>query len=247
VYDWLLPLISAPFFGSFLGVVIERLPHGRPVGMARSACDACGQALGFRDLVPIGSYIFTQGKCRHCRAPIGRFHLLVELAALGVAIWAVSIDEGFRLWADCGLGWVLLTLAWIDARHMILPDLLTLPLVLAGLGVSFVLDPGNIIDHAAGAAVGFLLFLAVARTYRALRGRDGLGEGDAKLLAASGAWVTWAGLADVIVIAALAGIGVALFARLRGGQLHGQTAIPFGPCLAFATWLVWLYGAVLVL
>jgi leader peptidase (prepilin peptidase)/N-methyltransferase len=180
--DWLLPVLVSPFIGSFLGVLIQRLPDGGDVVAARSRCNACQRTLGPADLIPLASYLATRGRCRPCGAPIGRFHLLVELAALAVAVWAVSLDEGMRLWADCVLGWTLLALGWIDARHMILPDILTLPLVLAGLGFAWFLEPERIVDHAGGAAIGWLLFWAVSRFYRWLRGRDGLGEGDAKLL-----------------------------------------------------------------
>ena len=79
-----------------------------------------------------------------------------------------------------------------------------------------------------------------------LRGRDGLGEGDAKLLAAAGAWVTWMGLPEVMLVAALTGLAVALAGRLAGQKMEAQTAIPFGPCLAFATWIAWLYGPLIL-
>ena len=246
MYQQVLVIIMAPVIGSFLGVLIERLPDGRSVAVARSACDTCHHALGPLDLVPFVSYLVSRGKCRHCGGRIAPFHWQIELAALAMAIWAAGLDDGVRLWADCGLGWSLLALSWIDWRHMILPDALTLPLLLAGLGVSLWLDPGNIVDHAAGAAIGFLLFRGVAWAYRALRGRDGLGEGDAKLLAASGAWVGWLGLAPIMLIAAVTGLAGALASALRGRKLDAQTAIPFGPCLAFATWLVWLYGGMLL-
>jgi leader peptidase (prepilin peptidase)/N-methyltransferase len=142
------------------------------------------------------------------------------------------------------LGWTLLALAWIDLRHMILSDVLTLPLVLAGLAFAWFLEPEAIVDHAAGAAAGWLLFWAISRVYRLLRGRDGLGEGDAKLMAAAGAWVTWMGLGPVMLVGAVTGLAVALVMRLRGRDVSGATAIPFGPPLAFGIWVVWLYGNV---
>ncbi len=241
--DWLLPILVSPFIGSFLGVLIQRLPKGEDVVSARSRCDACGHKLGPADMVPLVSYLAARGRCRHCGAGIGGFHLWVELAALAVALWAVTADDGTRLWADCVLGWTLLALAWIDLRDMILPDVMTLPLVLAGLAWALIAEPERIVDHAVGAAAGWLLFWGVSRLYRILRGRDGLGEGDAKLLAASGAWVTWTGLGPVMQIGALTGLAWALGNRLRGTETTATTAIPFGPPLALATWVVWLYGA----
>jgi leader peptidase (prepilin peptidase)/N-methyltransferase len=244
--NWLYPVLLAPFVGSFLGVLIRRLPAGEAVAIARSRCDNCGQTLRPRDLAPVVSYIAAGGRCRHCGAPIGRFHLVVELAAMAIALWAASLDAGPRLWADCFLGWCLLALAWIDARHMLLPDALTLPLILAGLGFAFWLDPASLPDRAVGAVVGWTLFWAISRLYRATRGRDGLGAGDAKLLAAGGAWVSWAGLAPVMLISAISGIGLWTILRLASKResraIAAATPIPFGPPLALAIWLVWLYG-----
>ena len=240
--DWLGPLVIAPFVGSFLGVLIRRLPSGQDVVFARSHCESCGRKLGPLELVPLLSWAMQKGRCRGCGAAVGLFHPAVELAALAVAVWAAATDEGIRLWADCVLGWTLLALAWIDFETMILPDVLTLLLVLAGLAFAAVQAPDAIADHAAGAAIGWVLFWALARLYRAVRRRDGLGEGDAKLLAAAGAWVGWQGLGPVLLTAALAGLALALARRAAGAQVGATTAIPFGPPLALATWLVWLYA-----
>jgi leader peptidase (prepilin peptidase)/N-methyltransferase len=140
------------------------------------------------------------------------------------------------------LGWTLLTLAWIDMRHLLLPDPITLPLVVAGLLVTWWFEPDQIIDHALGAVVGYLFFRAVAVGYRVLRGREGLGAGDAKLLAVAGAWVGWAALPAVVLAAALLGIAIAAMGTLRGGSLHAGMTLPFGPALALAFWIVRLMG-----
>jgi leader peptidase (prepilin peptidase)/N-methyltransferase len=238
-----LPVLAAPFIGSFLGVLIARLPVGLPVALARSRCEACQLVLGPFDLVPLVSYAALRGRCRGCRAPIGGQHLAIELAALGVALWALTAEaDPVRLWIDCGLGWALLALAWIDWRHFRLPDVLTLPLLLGGLAVTWLEAPEDLTDHAVGAAVAYLGFRVLAWSYRAIRGRDGLGQGDAKLLAAGGAWLGWRALADVILIAAVCGIVVALLTAVRRGRLDGGARIPFGPCLGFSVWVVWLYG-----
>lgn len=238
-----LPVILAPFIGSFLGVLIRRLPAGQPIALARSACASCGRRLDVRDLVPVVSFVVLRGRCRTCRAPIGVFHLAVELAALAVALWAaLTLTEPAWIWASCVLGWVLLVLGWIDVEHMMLPDVLTLPLLLAGLGATLLLDAPDVADHALGAVLGYVAFRAVAAGYRAWRGRDGLGGGDAKLLAAAGAWLGWQALPWVVLEASLAGIGAALIARLLGHRISGATALPFGPFIALGIWLVWLYG-----
>jgi leader peptidase (prepilin peptidase)/N-methyltransferase len=237
-----LPVLAAPFVGSLLGVLIARLPAGLPVAMARSRCETCHRTLGPLDLVPLLSYMALRGHCRTCRAPIGGQHLAVELAALGVALWALTIDaDPVRLWIDCGLGWMLLALAWIDWRHLRLPDVLTLPLLLLGLAVTWLEAPEDATDHAIGALVGYLGFRTLAWAYRSVRGRDGLGLGDAKLLAAAGAWLGWMQLPYVILVAAICGIAVALTAAVRCGRLNGAAMIPFGPCLAFSIWVIRLY------
>lgn len=240
----LLPLIVAPFIGSFLGVLIRRLPAGQPVMLARSVCESCGRTLAARDLVPVASFLALRGRCRRCRAPIGIFHLIVELAAMSVALWVVLTEtESGRIWASCVLGWTLLVLAWIDAEHMFLPDVLTLPLVVAGLCVCLLLERWDAADHALGAVLGYLAFRAVGMVYQAWRGRAGLGGGDAKLMAVAGAWLGWQALPWVVLEASLAGIAAALAARLLGHDVSRDTALPFGPFLAAAIWLVWLYGS----
>jgi leader peptidase (prepilin peptidase)/N-methyltransferase len=239
--SWLVPILLAPFIGSFVGVLIERLPTGENLLWTRSHCGACRRNLAAIDLVPVVSHLALKGRCRSCNAPIPAFHLWVELLATAIAVAAVLAEpDAAHIWLACGLGWTLLALSWIDLRHFLLPDVLTLPLLLAGLAARFWLDRATVTGGAIGAALGYLLFRAVEILYRKLRGRDGLGQGDAKLLAAAGAWVGWQGLSSVITAAALIGIVVAL-ARRRSG------AIPFGPCLAMALWLVYVvqsrYGA----
>ncbi len=234
----LIPILAAPFIGSFLGVLIRRLPEGRPVALARSACPACGVALAAQDLVPLLSYAALRGRCRRCGAAIGRFHPAIELAAMAVAGWAAWADPD-RVWADCLLGWGLLALAWIDWEHFRLPDALNLPLIPAGLLAAWIEDPDALLDRALAAVLGYALFRGVAWSYRRLRGREGLGQGDAKLLAVAGAWLGIAGLPDVLLIAALSGIGLAF---TRGRQALAGAPIPFGPALALGIWLVRLYA-----
>ena len=241
--DWIGPVLAAPFIGSFLGVLILRLPAGEEVVASRSACPHCGHKLGPLELVPLLSFAALRGRCLACRKPIALFHPAVELAALAVAIWAATQAGGALIWASCILGWTLLALAWIDVESLRLPNALTLPLIPAGLAEAWLLEPEALRDRLLGAAIGYTAFRLVAIAYLRLRGRAGLGEGDAKLLAASGAWVGAGLLAPVILVAAVAGLLWALARRLRGETLHGGSKLAFGPCLALATWLVWLYSA----
>jgi leader peptidase (prepilin peptidase) / N-methyltransferase len=235
-------LIAAPFIGSFLGVLVRRLPDGRPIAWSRSHCEWCGATLGARDLVPLWSWLAARGRCRHCGHPLGWFYPGIELGALAVALAAVAVDGGEGVWLDCFLGWWLLALAWIDIRRWVLPDALTLPLVIAGLAAAAAFDPERLTERALGAAIGYLSLRLVALIYRALRGREGLGGGDAKLLAASGAWVGAGALPQLVFAAAVSGLLAAGCMRLAGVRLGARSALPFGPFLAFATWLIWLFG-----
>jgi leader peptidase (prepilin peptidase)/N-methyltransferase len=239
---WLL-LLVAPFIGSFLGVLIQRLPEQRPVALARSACGMCGTRLMPRELIPLASFALQRGRCRHCGGAIGWFHPAVELAALGVAAWSIiACQTPQQVWIACALGWTLLTLGWIDAACFLLPDILTLPLLLAGLGVAVATVPEDAFWRALGAACGYLGLRGIAVAYRALRGREGLGAGDAKLLAAAGAWLGVGALPSLVLLAAVAGLVWAGFAAVAGRSIQATTAVPFGPFLAASFWLLWLYS-----
>ena len=235
-------ILAAPFVGSFLGVLVVRLPAGRPVAIGRSACDHCGHRLGARDLIPLLSYGLNGGRCRFCGHAIEPFVVAIELAAVGVAVWAATAATGIELWFGCLLGWTLLAAAWIDLRTLILPDVLTLPLLLAGLAATTVISPDDVADHALAAGLGYLLLFATGWIYRRLRGRDGLGMGDAKLLGALGAWLGLSALPAVLLVASCLGLAAAGIAMLFGKRMTGATAIPFGPLLAISGWLLWLYG-----
>jgi leader peptidase (prepilin peptidase)/N-methyltransferase len=219
-----------------------RLPAGRAVARGRSTCDHCGHKLGPADLVPIASWLVARGRCRYCGALVTPLYLGLELGALGIAIWAATVSEGWVLWASCALGWCLLALAAIDFRDGLLPDALTLPLIPFGLLVAYLEDPASAWPHAIGALVGFLVFALVRWLYRRLRRRDGLGMGDVKLLAAAGAFVSWEGLPSVVLIAAVAGLAMALVSGALGRRIALDQRLPFGPGLCLGLWLVWLYG-----
>lgn len=230
--------------GSFIGLLADRLPQGRPVLVARSKCDLCAKSLGLLDLLPVVTWLARRGRCACGRATLRIYYPLTEVAGALVALSAVPFVSGGLLAATLVLGWILLTLALIDARHLILPDVLTLPLIPLGLLVTALLAPERLLDHALAAVFGFGLFAGLALGYRHLRGREGLGLGDAKLLAAAGAWVGLQGLPSVILISALGALGLALAMRFRGAKLTAESRIAFGPWLAASFWLVWLLGPV---
>lgn len=167
----------------------------------------------------------------------------VVLAALIIAGWScVVMPPSALLFVSCVLGWTLLALAMIDALVFRLPDILTLPLVVAGLLASFFLPDPAPLGHLIGAAAGFFILYAIAVAYRWLRGREGLGLGDAKLVAAAGAWLGWQALPQVVLIGCVAAILWVGIAALRRGRAALSERIPFGVPLCFAFWIVWLYG-----
>src|SRR5579883_1478670 len=241
-FAWLWPLIVSPFVGSFLAALAIRLPAGRPWIWERSRCPYCAAVLGVLDLIPVASWLASRGRCRHCQAAVTPFYAIVELGALAIALWALWTVPQDQLWASCILGWGLLALAAIDARDFLLPDTITLPLVVAGLAAAFFGEPDDLPQHVAGAALGAVAFLAIRIAYRHLRGREGLGLGDVKLMAVAGAWVSWVGLPSVVLIAAVASFAWVLARGKRQRPIALDTRLPFGPGLCLGIWMVWLYG-----
>lgn len=230
--------------GSLIGLLSLRLPAGEPVGMSRSRCGGCGRRLGVADLVPIASFLAFRGRCRTCGGAIPRRYPALELVALAVAGWSVlAFDGPLALWSAV-LGWQLLLLAALDLEHFWLPRALTGALIATGLAVAAALGVEHLRDHAIGAAAGFASLALIAAAYRRLRRREGLGGGDAYLLAGAGAWTGWMGLPSVLVIAALAGLAIAGAARLVGRPIRADQPLPFGVFLALGAWLVWLYGPI---
>lgn len=236
----------APFIGSFLSVLAVRLPAGAPVVFARSKCPSCGHVLGPADLAPLLSWLWRRGRCRSCGGRISAFYPAMEIAAAGVALWAAFLLDGWLFWVTCALGWTLLALAAMDIRDFVLLDVLTLPLLLAGLGVIALLDRGRLPAHLVGAVAGFAVLYGLNALYRRIRGREGLGLGDAKLLAAAGAWLGWEGLPSVLLLAAAAALAGAGLARLAGRSVRASDPVPFGAFLTLGFWCVWLYGPLMI-
>lgn len=237
-------LLAAPFVGSFLGVLVQRLPAGRSWAWSRSMCDHCGHVLGPAELVPLLSYAVLRGRCAGCGAPIGWFHPAIELAALAVAGLVTAAGDGTepsRLWPGCVLGWICLALALIDWRHFRLPDTLTLPLLLLGLLATAWRQPDLLFDHALACLLGWVAFRGIALLYRRLRGVDGLGQGDAKLLAAAGAWLGTLALPMVVCLAAVVTLlGVLAPALWSWQKPDPRRRVAFGPGLAASLFGCWL-------
>jgi leader peptidase (prepilin peptidase)/N-methyltransferase len=162
--------------------------------------------------------------------------------AEGMVGWSALASHGWLVPISCVLAWWLLALAAIDIRFLLLPDVLTLPLAVVGLLVTLFGDSGQIADHLLAAGVGYATFVAVRVAYFRWRRIEGLGLGDAKLMAALGAWLGTAGLPSVVLIAATGGLIFVLVERLAGRPLSSERPLPFGAYLCLGAWLVWLYG-----
>lgn len=231
-------------FGSFIATIVIRWPQGRSVAQGRSACDQCGRELGPARLVPILSYVVQRGRAACCGGRIDPVHPLTELlaAAIGASSVAVASDLPQAI-VGALLGWLLLTLAMLDARHFWLPDRLTGTLAAAGLVVGLAGFAPGLTDRLAGGVAGFLLLEAARFGYRRLRGREGMGGGDPKLFGAIGLWLGWRVLPVVLLGAAMAGLAAALLLLLSGRRLSATSRLPFGPFLALAGWGVWVATA----
>jgi leader peptidase (prepilin peptidase)/N-methyltransferase len=244
---WIWPVLFSPFFGSFLGVVVSRVETPAGIIFGRSACETCGAPIKPFDLVPLVSWAVLRGKCRACAGRIAPFHPAMELGAFAIALWSAAVStDGALLWASCLLGWTLLALAAADFKYFLLPDFLTLPLIMGGLVAAWLLAPNGFEANVIGGAAGYLFVIILRELYRRLRHREGMGMGDAKLLAASGAWVGWQGLPSVVLLAAVTGLAYALLPFGRSGSLTLTNRVPFGTFLCLGTWIVWLYGPFVV-
>ena len=251
--------------GSFLNVVILRLPRRMEhdwklqahefLGLEAesseappdlvfkgSHCTHCQHALSALDNIPLLSYLALRGRCRYCKAKISWQYPLVEfLTAVGSALVAWKFGFGWQLAAGLVFTWTLIAASGIDARTQLLPDQLTLPLLWLGLLLAlqplFVDAPSAII----GAAIGYLSLWSVFWLFKLLTGKEGMGYGDFKLLAALGAWMGAASLLPIILLSSLIGalVGGVLLA-VQGKDRN--TPIPFGPFIAAAGWVWFLFS-----
>jgi leader peptidase (prepilin peptidase)/N-methyltransferase len=250
--------------GSFLNVVIHRLPRMmerawqvecaeargetppvfEPLSLARpgSRCPACGHPIGALENIPVLSWLLLRGRCSACRAPISpRYPLIEALTALLSA--AVAWHFG-PAWSSAGallFLWAMIALACIDIDTQLLPDSITLPLL--WLGLLFNLDHvfADLGSAVVGAVAGYLSLWTVYWLFKLATGKEGMGYGDFKLLAAIGAWLGWQMLPLTILLSSLVGavVGIALIVLARRGR---NVPIPFGPYLAAAGIIALLWG-----
>jgi leader peptidase (prepilin peptidase)/N-methyltransferase len=229
--------------GSFVATVAIRWPQGRRLLAGRSACDRCAAALGPFELVPLLSYAVQRGRCRRCAAPIDPRHPAIEAGAALVGGVALLAHAGALGLVSALLGWWLLLVALLDLEHQWLPDLLTLPLALLGLAAAWADFGPPLGERALGLAIGWAGLALIAALYRSLRGREGLGGGDPKLLGALGAWVGALQLPYMLLGAGLLGLAAALLMQLRGEAVAATTRLPLGTLLALIAWPIWLVVA----
>jgi leader peptidase (prepilin peptidase)/N-methyltransferase len=254
--------------GSFLNVVIYRLPlmmqaqwrrdccellEQEPPSPARlnlatpnSHCPHCKAAVRPWHNIPVLSYLALGGKCASCAARISPRYPVIELLTGLLTLWlALHYGASWQLLGAILFSWALLTLSVIDIDTQLLPDDITLPLLWLGLlfnlGGHFV----PLADAVLGAAAGYLILWGVYWLFKLVTGKEGMGYGDFKLLAALGAWLGWQALPMIILLSSLVGavVGIALMAIKRRGR---EIPIPFGPYLALAGWISLIWGEQLV-
>ncbi|MBI2828150.1 MAG: prepilin peptidase [Acidobacteria bacterium] len=226
--------VAGLLVGSFLNVCIYRLPLRESIVWPASRCTACQRHLAWFENLPVLSWTALRGRCRTCGASISPIYPIVELTTAfvfvgGVSVYGPSALLAVRLAFACAL----VVLFAIDLRHRILPNIITLPGIAAGFGASWFLPPGWI-SSLVGIAGGGGILYAIAELYYRVRGREGLGMGDVKMLAMIGAFLGWPLMVLTLVLASFAGsiVGVALIASGRGGM---QAALPFGTFLALGS------------
>ena len=263
LFPWIAAVLGLAV-GSFLNVVIHRLPRmlqadwkahsaeieGRTVlpgprynlWVPRSQCPSCGHVLRAVHNIPVFSYLALRGRCAFCAGPISVRYPVVEALTALLFAW-VAAHFG---WSAAGIGALVLTaflvaLAMIDADTTLLPDGLTQPLLWIGLLMNLRETYAPLPQAVIGAVAGYLCLWSVYWAFKLATGKEGMGYGDFKLLAALGAWLGWKMLLPIILMSSLVGalVGIVLIVLARRGR---EIPIPFGPYLAAAGFLVLLYG-----
>lgn len=236
------PVVLGLVIGSFLNVVITRLPAGGGLWRPGSTCPACGAAIAWHDNIPILSFALLRGRCRACRAPISWQYPAVE-AATGALFALAYLRFGLapEFMVAAGLLAALVAITVIDLRHQIIPDAITLPGIVAGFAASTAIGRPGGIDSGLGILVGGGIFWLVLQGSLLVLGQEGLGGGDIKLGAMLGAFLGWKATLLAVFLAVAGGGLVAL--ALLGLKLRGRKdPIPFGPFLAAAGAIALLWG-----
>jgi leader peptidase (prepilin peptidase)/N-methyltransferase len=237
-----LAAVGGLLVGSFLNVVVYRLPRGESLTHPRSRCPSCGTQLRAVDNVPVVSWLALRGRCHHCGAPVSARYPLVELAtaALYAAVVATQ-DDAARIVLGLLLVTALVPITLIDVDHRIIPNRITGPAAIAALIAIAVLDTDFLLEAVIGAVGGGGFFLIAALLYP-----RGMGMGDVKLAGVLGLYLGRA-VAPAILIALIAGVAVGAAIIVRKGAVEGRkTAVPFGPFLALGGMVAYFVGNELV-
>jgi leader peptidase (prepilin peptidase)/N-methyltransferase len=232
--------------GSFLNVCIVRLPKGESLIRPGSHCPICNSPIRFYDNVPLLSYLVLRGKCRQCKTSISLRYFLVEALS---GLMGLALFRTFGLRIEFAVYFLffaaLLVIVFIDLDTFTIPDVITLPGILAGVGASFLLPRMSLLQSVIGLVAGGGILFLVAWGYQALRKREGIGGGDIKLLAMIGAFLGLPGVLFTLFASSLAGAvaGVLLMSRGKGGS---STMIPYGPFLAMGAMSYVFWGPALI-
>jgi leader peptidase (prepilin peptidase)/N-methyltransferase len=227
--------------GSFLNVCIYRVPQGLSLLKPRSRCPGCDYQLTWYDNIPVVSYVLLLGRCRRCRTRINLRYPIVELLTAVVFLlhyWAFGLTAFMvvRLVFAC----VLIVLFAIDLEHQILPNVITLPGLAAGLVFSLAFPPG-VLDAILGALIGGGVLWLIGEAYYRYARQEGMGGGDVKMLAMVGAFLGWKLVLVTLIVSSLAGslLGIAIILSRRGNL---KQALPYGTFLAMGALFASLYG-----
>jgi leader peptidase (prepilin peptidase)/N-methyltransferase len=224
--------VFGAIIGSFLNVCIVRLPQERSIVRPPSHCPGCRTPIAWYDNVPLLSYLLLRGRCRACGTRISPVYPAVELVtgALAVALF-FRLGPTLAFAGYFAFAAALVTITFIDLDHRIIPDVISLPGIAVGLAVSFVSPLVRPFDAVLGVLAGGGFLLAIAAGYQAIRGQEGMGGGDIKLLAMIGAFLGWQSIFVTLMVASVVGsvIGIGLMLYQRA---DAKLAIPFGPFLA---------------
>ncbi len=228
--------------GSFMNVCIYRIPLEKSIIRPSSSCPNCGKKIRFYDNIPLISYLLLLGRCRHCHHPISWRYPAVE-AITGLLSLALFIRYGLSLQYLLFLLFAatLVTISFIDLDHQIIPDVLSIPGIVAGLAAAFI--PGNVswFDSIIGIIGGGGTLFLVGLIYEKLTGKQGMGGGDVKLLAMIGAWMGWRSLPFVLLVSSLTGAIIGSVFLLAAGKGY-RVRIPFGPFLSLGALFYIFFG-----
>jgi leader peptidase (prepilin peptidase)/N-methyltransferase len=238
----IVPFLFGAVVGSFLNVCIYRLPLGISVVSPPSSCPECKGRIPFYYNVPIISYIVLGGRCGSCGAPFSlRYPFVEALTGLVALVLFVRFGLTPELFIYFAFVSALIVITFVDLSHGIIPDVISLPGVLAGFGASFILTAPGWLHSIIGIALGGGILLAIAGGYYLITGREGMGIGDVKLLAMIGAFLGWRGVLVTILAGSLVGSVIGIFFMLAYGK-GSKFALPFGPFLALGAIVYLFYG-----